>query len=174
MSRSRPYYQEVEIPGCQVRYSRYNTEISSNNIKIIAQEKETMCALRCVIWVMLLWVAMSHCHDTDICFDAGASEKPIFYLYFIANVQTLLIFMQRQPLSTTFSLTIWGFDQYLVRFLSCESNSDVPCACALAPDTCTLRRHHSGPLPSGQRRTQGGTTENVTRIDHPAPCYNEC
>ena len=57
---------------------------------------------------------MSCCYDTDVCVDTGASEKPIAYLNVITNLQTLLIFMQRQPLSTTFSPTIWGFGQYLV------------------------------------------------------------
>ena len=72
-------HQKVEIPGLQVRYSRYNTENVSNNSKIIAQEKETMCAPRCVIWVMLLRVTVSRCYDTDLRFDAGSSEKPRFY-----------------------------------------------------------------------------------------------
>ena len=74
--------------------------------------------MRCVIWVMLPRVTMSRCYDTDIFFYAGATEKPRFYFNFATNYKTLLIFMQREPLSTTFSLTIWGFRQYLLLVLS--------------------------------------------------------
>ena len=68
-----------------------------------------MCVPCCIMWVRLLRVAMSRCYDMDVCFDAGVTEKPRFYLNFITNLKTLLIFMQWQPLPTTFSLTIWGF-----------------------------------------------------------------
>ena len=51
-----------------------------------------MCAPRCVIWVMLLWVAMSRCYDTYVCFDAGAPEKPRFDFRITTNLKTFLIF----------------------------------------------------------------------------------
>ena len=30
------------------------------------------------------------CYDSDVCFDAGATEKPRFYLNFITNQQNFL------------------------------------------------------------------------------------
>ena len=51
-----------------------------------------MYALVTYIWVRLLRVAMSHCYDTDIYFDAGATEKPRLDLNTIPNLKTLLIF----------------------------------------------------------------------------------
>ena len=61
-------------------------------IKIIAKEKETMSEPRFVLWVMLLWVAMSRCYDTYVCFDAGAPAKPRFDFNITTNLKTLLIF----------------------------------------------------------------------------------
>ena len=99
---------------------------------------------------------------------AGASEKPRFYSRFLTNLQTLMIFMQRQPLSTTFSLTIWDSDQYLVLYLSSHSNTAAPCAvlwyqldarCDVTILAPALR--------------QGCTTENVPRIMHALPCYKD-
>ena len=75
-----------------MRYSRYNTENMLKIINIIAKEKETMCAPRFVMWVMLLWVAMSLCYDTHICFNAGAPEKPRFDFNITTNLKTFLIF----------------------------------------------------------------------------------
>ena len=60
-----------------MRYSRYNTENVSkfNNIKIVAQEKETMCAPRCVICLGLL------CHAAMIrTFIFMIAEKEIHKL----------------------------------------------------------------------------------------------
>ena len=66
---------------------------------------------------------MSRCYDMDVYFDDGATEKPRFDLIFLTNLKTLLIFMEKQPISTTFSLTIWGFRQYLVLYLSSNTTT---------------------------------------------------
>ena len=76
-------------------------------------------------------------------------KKPGFYLGFITNQKACVIFLQSIPLSTTFLLTIWGFGQYLLLYLSSKSNIASPCAML----------------------SQGRSTENVARIEHGAPCY---
>ena len=85
-----------------------------------------MCVPCLVIWVMLPRVVMSGCYDMDICFDAGESEKPRFYINFLTNLKTLLIFMQRQPFPTIFLLPIWGFHQYSVLYLDSNSKTTAP------------------------------------------------
>ena len=85
-------YLELEILAVQVRYSRYNTEHMLKLIKIIAKEKETMCAPHFIIWVRLLWVAMTRCYDTHVRFVAGAPEKPRFDFNITTNLKTFLIF----------------------------------------------------------------------------------
>ena len=48
---------------------------------------------RFVKWVMLLWVAISRCYDTNVCFDAGSTEIQVFHLHFEADLDIYLIFM---------------------------------------------------------------------------------
>ena len=78
------------------------------------------------MYFRLLRVAKSRCDDTEVCFDAGATEKPRFDLNFDSNVTILLVFMQWQSLLPTFSLTIWSYEQYLLLYLSCKSSSVAP------------------------------------------------
>ena len=71
---------------------------------------------------------MSRCHDLADCFYVGRTEIHEMYSNFITNLKTFVIFLQSIPLSTTFSLTIWAFVQYLLLYLSCNSSTAAPCA----------------------------------------------
>ena len=74
-----------------MRCSRYSTE---NDIKIIRQEKETMCVPHCVMQVRLLRVSMSRCYDMNIWCTENQSN-------FKTNHKLVVIFMQRISFSTT-------------------------------------------------------------------------
>ena len=69
-----------------MRYSRYNTENVSNNIKIISQEKETMCAPHCVSVLFL-----------KACLHA---ENHILHLNFTSDSEISLIFLKGKSFST--------------------------------------------------------------------------
>ena len=52
----------------------------------------------------------------------------------VTNLKTMFISMQRQPLSTTFLVTLWGFGDHLLIYLNCKSCTAAPCLCS---DRCT-------------------------------------
>ena len=76
----------------------------------------------------LLSVAKYRCHDLTVCFYFERTETHSLYSNFKNNHQTFVIFLQSITLSTTFSLTIWCYGQYLLLFLSSKLNTASPWA----------------------------------------------
>ena len=69
------------------------------------QEKKTKNAahfVMLVMLVMLLWVPMTFCYETDVCFHAGSTGKHKLHPNFKRHLKSVLLFVQVTPLVSTF------------------------------------------------------------------------
>ena len=76
----------------------------------LAPERGTMCVPLCVMWVMLLWVAMSCCYNMDVCFEAGRTENHKLHPNFRINLYFFSMYVEKTLINNflAFHMGLWS------------------------------------------------------------------